>query len=204
MSRSLASAEVHGRLKGAAFAEFVRWYASEHGNDALAERIAVLPATLQLELGLDRNEATLGILASRWYDCRAIGVLLDAIVADAGREEYLALADGASAAIMRSTLRGVYRLLFEWLATPQRYARFCDRLWRSYHDTGTMQVEHDGPTRAICTIRAWSGHHPFVCAMCRSSAEVIYREMGCRNVHTERECCVAQGAESCRFVTQWE
>lgn len=191
-----------GRLKGAALAEFIRWYERERGSADLGARVALLPATLQLELGLDRSQSALGILASRWYDSRAIGVLLDAIIADAGPDEFEQLADRAASAVMGGTLSGVYRLLFTWLANPERYARFCGRLWSSYHDTGTMTIDHtDG--LAICTLTNWAGHHPFVCAMCRASAEVIYREMGCANVKTVRDRCVAHGGNACRFVTRW-
>jgi hypothetical protein len=192
-----------GRLKGAALAEFVRWYNTERGLDALLERVSILPPTLRLELGLERNSPTLGILASRWYDCRAIGILLDAIVADASPEAYMRMADATAVAVMEATLSGVYRLLFEWLATPERYARFCDRLWSSYHDTGTMRIEHTAPRRAECTISGWTGHHPFLCAVCRRSAEVIYARMGCESIATARESCIATGGDACRFVTQW-
>lgn len=203
MSSTVAGLTPDGRLKGAALAEFVRWYIGEHGLDALADRVGLLPMTLQLELGLDRSNPTLGILASRWYDCRAIGVLLDAITAETPPAEYARMADAAADAVMGATLSGVYKLLFEWLATPERYARFCDRLWRSYHDTGTMRIVHTAPKRAECTITSWTGHHPFLCAVCRRSAEIIYREMGCVSVSTTRESCVAEGSDACRFVTQW-
>lgn len=191
------------QIKGAALVEFVRWFARDFGTQVLVDRVALLPAPLQRELGIDPSNPTLGILASRWYGSRSIGVLLDAITAEADPAEVSRMADAAANAIMGATLRGVYRLLFEWLATPARYAQFCNRLWRSYHDTGTMKIEHTSPTRAVCSIADWSGHHPFLCAVCRGSAEVIYREMGCRSVTTTRTSCVDEGADACRFVTQW-
>lgn len=66
-----------------------------------------------------------------------------------------------------------------------------------------MVVDQVTPTMAICKLTDWHGHHPFVCAMCRVSAEVIYTEMGCKNVTTERERCIDDGADHCRFVTRW-
>lgn len=192
-----------GRIKGAALAAFVRWYEQDRGKDELRSRITALPGTLVLELGLDEHDGALGILASRWYDCRAIGVLLDAIVSGLNEQEVARVADTAAQAVMQQTLRGVYRMLFEWLATPERYAKHCNRLWSSYHDTGTMRVEQPEPTTAVCTISGWSGHHAVVCAMCRASAEAIYREMGCSNVTTARELCVGAGDPTCTFVTRW-
>ncbi len=190
-------------MKGSALAEFIRWYDQQRGRDVLAAQVTILPVALQQRLGLDRAKDSLGILASRWYDAEAIGALLDAIVADAPPEERELMARHAAQAVMQRTLRGVYRLLFQWLATPQRYASFANRLWQSYHDSGRMTVEQVTPTMAICTITDWHGHHPFACAMCRASAEVIYTEMGCKQVTCEREQCVDEGAEECRFVTRW-
>lgn len=199
----LVQADPTGRVKGAALAAFIRWYEQDRGKDELRARIGALPATLALELGLDENEGALGILASRWYDCRAIGVLLDAMVAGVDPPELQRMIDASARAVMQHTLRGVYRMLFDWLATPERYARHSHRLWSSYHDTGAMTVEQIEPTIARCTIAGWSGHHPVMCAMCRASAEVIYTEMGCTGATTVRHACVGDGAPSCVFVTRW-
>lgn len=190
-------------VKGSAFAEFIRWYDHERGRDVLAAQVTILPVAMQQRLGLDRTKDSLGILASRWYDAEAIGSLLDAIVADAVVDERELMARHAAQAVMQRTLRGVYRVLFQWLATPERYAGFANRLWRSYNDSGEMAVDQVTSTMAICTITDWHGHHPFMCAMCRASAEVIYTEMGCKHVTCEREQCVDDGADHCRFVTRW-
>jgi hypothetical protein len=201
--REVVPADPTGRVKGAALAAFIRWYEDDRGKDELRARIGALPATLALELGLDENEGALGILASRWYDCRAIGVLLDAMVAGVEPRELERMIDASARAVMQHTLRGVYRMLFDWLATPERYARHSHRLWSSYHDTGSMTVEQREPTIAHCTIAGWAGHHPVMCAMCRASAEVIYTEMGCTGATTVRHACIADGAASCVFITRW-
>jgi hypothetical protein len=193
----------NSHLKGSAFAEFIRWYERERGRDVLAAKVSILPDDMRGRLGLDPTKDSLGILASRWYDADAIAALLDAIVADAPPDQREHMARQAAHAVMQQTLRGVYRMLFQWLATPERYAGFAERLWRSYHDGGRMAVDQVTPTMAICTITDWPGHHPFMCAMCRASAEVIYTEMGCKHVICEREQCIDDGADHCRFVTRW-
>jgi hypothetical protein len=194
---------VTSHIKGSAFAEFVRWCEQEHGRDVLTAQLSTLSPQAREQLLLDPRGESVGILASRWYDTTAIGELIDALTRDASPQERDQMAQKAAQVVMQRTLRGIYRTLFQWLATPERYARFADRLWRSYHDSGRMTVEQVAPNLAVCTITDWHGHHPFACTMCRASAEVIYREMNCRDVVCVRETCVGEGDELCRFVTRW-
>jgi hypothetical protein len=190
-------------IKGSAFAEFLRWCEREHGREVLTAQLSTLSPEAREKLHLDPTKESIGILASLWYDTPAIGGLVDALTRDASPQEREHMAQQAAQIVMQRTLRGIYRTLFQWLATPERYAGFADRLWRSYHDSGRMVVERASPNVAICTITDWHGHHPFMCAMCRASAEVIYREMGCRDVVCVREACVDDGDAVCRFVTRW-
>jgi hypothetical protein len=192
-----------GRIKGAAFGEFLAWYQREFGRERLAATTQVIPIHVRNELELDLNRESLGILSSRWYPSDSIQILLDVIFASIEATRRSEMMERAADAVMQATLKGVYRVLFTWLATPERYARFADRLWRSYYDSGVMQVEQSGPTRAVCTVRDWHSHHPRICDINRAAAASIYRAMGCDGVVTRRECCVSDGAAECRFVTTW-
>jgi hypothetical protein len=198
--RSLAAIE-GGNIKGAAFLEFVRWFEAEYGLERLSAAVVSLPEPTRRALELD--PASPRILSSRWYEAAAIHALLEALTGSAEPAERARMAEQGAAAIMRGTLRGLYRVLFDWLATPARYARFADRLWRAYYDAGEFTVEQIGETRAVATIRAWPSHHPFLCEMHRHAAAEIYREMGCEDVQVRREACVAAGTDTCRFVTTW-
>jgi hypothetical protein len=132
-----------GRIKGAAFREFVAWYEQELGRAQLLTLLRSIPDDLRRELELDPARESLGILSSRWYPADAIHALLDAIIAGIDPDRRRESIERAADAVMRATLRGVYRILFEWLATPDRYARFADRLWRSYYDSGRASGLHD-------------------------------------------------------------
>ena len=203
MSKAGSPGPIPGRIKGAAFREFVGWYEQELGRERLLALSREIPGEMRRALDLDPARESLGILSSRWYAADAIHALLDAILAGIDADDRRDSIGRAADAVMRATLRGVYRILFEWLATPDRYARFADRLWRSYYDCGEMHVVQETPERAVCTIRDWHSHSPQLCDMNAAAAASIYRAMSCTGVTTQRTACVAQGASECRFVTTW-
>jgi len=192
-----------GRIKGAAFREFVAWCEGELGRSRLVAVARKLPSSVREGLALELDRDSLGILSSRWYDAAPMHALVEAIFMEIDARARVDSIERAADAVMRSTLRGVYRILFAWLASPERYARFADRLWRSYYDSGEMQVELVMSTTAVCTIRGWRAHHPRLCELNRAAASAIYRAMGCTDVTTRREACIDDGAEACRFVTTW-
>ncbi len=203
MSEARSPRPIPGRIKGAAFREFVGWYEEELGRERLLALLREVPDDVRRALELDPARESLGILSSRWYAADAIHALLDAVLAGIDPDHRRDSIGRAADAVMLRTLRGVYRILFEWLATPDRYARFADRLWRSYYDCGEMRVVQETPERALCTIHGWHSHSARLCDMNAAAAASIYRAMGCADVTTHRTACVDQGASECRFVTTW-
>lgn len=192
-----------GHVKGVALREFLVWLEQTHGRERMVAVAHGLPASARDALRLDDRLPSVGVLSSRWYPAAAIHALFDSVFAGLDASARAALVDRSADAVMAATLGGVYQVLFKWLATPERYARFADRLWRSYYDTGEMSVEQIGRHRAECTITDWRSHHPAACDMNRAAAAAIYRAMGCREVVVRRVACVAEGAAECRFVTTW-
>jgi hypothetical protein len=192
-----------GRIKGAAFREFLHWYAKEYGLGRLAEAIAILPPGARTLF--DGTEQHLGVLASAWYPAAAVHALLDAVVMGASREERLALAKGGARATMQATLRGIYKPLFSLFATPQIYAKFAPLLWKSYYDSGVFHVvvTPDGHS-AVTRISVWPSHHRFACDLNREAATVISESMGKTLVETYRQTCVADGAPDCIFISSWQ
>jgi len=188
-----------GRIKGAAFREFVAWYERTYGQRTLQE----LARTLYAGGELDHEKPTLGLLSSRWYSARTVHALLDTLVHEPDRDSRRALARQTAGAVLDGTIKGVYRMLFAWIATPERYARFAPALWDSYFDTGIFEVSEYAPGRTVAHVRDWRSHHPFLCEVNREAAVVLYRAMGCKNVKAERVACVDDGAPSCTFVTTW-
>jgi hypothetical protein len=67
------------------------------------------------ELHFDRTH--LGVLPSAWYSASAIHALLDAIVAGFSPEERTTFARKGAEAVLRVTLRGIYKMLFAMLVS---------------------------------------------------------------------------------------
>lgn len=190
------------RIKGAAFREFLRFYVKTYGEAALCERSARMPAALRAQLAPE--EPVLGVLHSTWYPAPLVHALLDELTRDMSDAQMRTLASKASSAVMQKTLHGLYKVLFDWMATPERYARHAPKLWHSYYDSGTMEITaQPSGTEALTVIRDWAAHHPFICELNRGAAEAIYAAMGCSDVVCERVACVSRGDAECRFVTRW-
>jgi hypothetical protein len=191
-----------GRIKGAALRQFLIWYERRLGERAFRERFTGLAPDLDGQL--DRGAEALGILASRWYDCRLIHGILDSLSAGLSEQELLAVTVEGSQAVMDHTLRGIYRSLFEWMANPKRYARHGGKIWSTYYDSGDFAIDSsETERRAACSIRNWASHHPILCDMNRGASTAIYRAMGLADADCVREACVSSGADECRFVTSW-
>jgi hypothetical protein len=191
-----------GHCKGGAFRELVRYYTGRYGSSQLATAVLSMPEAFRSEL--DPSSPTLGIVTSAWYDARTVHSLLDALTNGLTLTERRELAMDASTAVMKSTLHGVYRLLFRLMATPERYARHAPKLFSAYYDRGRIEVINGQPTCAVITTFDWTTHHPFICLLNWGAAKTIYSEMGCRNVRVERTHCVDGGATSCRFIVTWD
>lgn len=191
-----------GRIKGAAFREFIAYYRTTYGAPELKALVEALPAVHRREL--DPNDPVLGVLTSEWYPAELVHALLDEIARGKSEAALRELTSKASVAIMRATLRGLYRMLFEWMATPERYAKYAPKLWAAYYDSGEVAVEllPDGLT-ALSTTRNWRSHHPVICELNCGAGVEIYGAMGCREVTNERAQCVSRGDPYCRFVTRW-
>jgi hypothetical protein len=133
-----------------------------------------------------------------------VHALVDRMLEGVGVENRRTMATDAARHVMRATLHGVYRVLFEWIATPSRYARFASRLWASYYDSGEFNVVlDDSGLTAVCSVAGWKAHHPFMCELNLAAATEIYSAMGCRDVRTVRNRCVDDGDADCCFTTRW-
>ena len=188
-------------MKGAAFRELLRWYRNEYGTDALQDALNRLEP--QDRDSFDPSDEFLGVFTTRWYDARLVHHLIDALVEPIVVDQRSAMAHAAAHAVMNRTLRGIYRVLFDWMATPARYAKYADKLWQSYYDSGEFVVRMPDEQSAICTIRDWEAHHRFICDLNRGAAAAIYEAMGCEDVVVTRQACIEDGDAECRFRTTW-
>lgn len=190
-----------GRIKGAAFREFLIFYAERNGDAALADGANGVAS--EWRASLDPKRAALGVLASEWYPAPLVHELLDALTRGLSRDDRAALAADASRAIMNRMLRGIYKTLFQLMATPARYQRFGPKLWDAYYDSGTFRIDMPDDKTAICMVTKWDAHHPFICDLNCAAAVPVYEMMGCKAVRVIRTECVSLGSQRCEFVTNW-
>ena len=175
-------------IKGLVFKEFVRWYEDTRGHEAALEAYRSLPEELQRHLDPERE--CFGILASTWYPVTVVSGLLESIT--------LGLAHEARGTFLRAgvhhsigvTLTGVYRVLFQTLVTPERHARYAQKIWNQYYNTGTVVGVMLDEHRSEQIITDWAGHHPILCELSLSSLTVFHEHMGCKNVRVRRTSCV--------------
>jgi hypothetical protein len=189
------------RIKGAAVREFLRWYLEKLGPAAFAAARSKMPASLRTHFDLDGE--LLGVVSSVWYPAPAVHALLDVLLAGVSASERTRLAREGARAVLRVTLSGIYAGVFRLMMTPDRYARYSQRLWERFYDTGTMTKEVLSPRHHRTVISDWGAHHPFICELHTWSSEHIYTAMGCRNAVVERLGCVAEGADACSFDIRW-
>lgn len=190
-----------GRIKGAAFREFLTWYVLRNGESAL--RAVADRMDPEWRAHLDPERTVLGVLASEWYPAALVHSLLDALTGGLSTDARAEMADQAARAIMNRMLRGVYKTLFQLMATPERYQRFGPKLWDAYYDTGSFRIEMPDDLTSICRISNWDAHHPFICDLNCASAPPVYELMGCKGARVIRTECVSQGSAHCEFVTSW-
>ena len=160
-----------GCIKGAAFREFVVWYEQKVGPEAFESRVSKMPEWMKKDL--DVALPALGIRDSIWYPDVTVHRLLDLLTDNMTSGQRHALALQGANHVMDVTLRGIFRIMFGWMATPERYAAYGQRLWSSYYDCGDFQIAltEDGGG-AVATIRNWATHHPFICDINRGAPRV--------------------------------
>jgi len=207
-------------MKGIAFREFVRWYERSRGRDALLKAWRSLPDDLRAQLDPDRD--AFGLLAGSWYPIQIPAGLLESITWGLSPEARVALLREGTHHAVKATLTGVYRVLFETLMTPERHARYAQKIWSNYYNTGHVEGRILGPGRAEQVVRDWNGHHALLCELSIWSVTVFHEHMGCTNVKVSRSACVLSAAAprssrgvasrdvapveegACRFLVTWD
>lgn len=189
------------RIKGAAVREFLRWYAQRSSPEALRAAVATLPPALATLF--DPDAEAVGVLASSWYDSRAVHLLIEAIFATIPEEDRArSIREGARFGVDQST-RGIYRFVVERL-TPDLYVRQIQRLWGMLHDNGSREIVMTSKTSCRSYTRDWPGHHPVLCAATVETMGAIFEVMGCTDVRSRRIACVSEGAPECVAELAWE
>jgi hypothetical protein len=190
-----------GQIKGAPIVEFLRWYTSAYGRDALVGLLAGIELSPRVSLNLSYEH--FGLLSSDWYPARAFHEVLDRVVARTPPERVAWLARESARAVIATTLKGIYRVLFSFMMSPARYAQNAQQLFGRYYRPGTFLKLPLGSRGHRTVIRDWPGHHPLLCEMIVYTGEYVYEAMGCRDVEMRRTGCISDGASECSFETTW-
>jgi hypothetical protein len=183
-----------------AWAEMVRVYERMYGREKLRAALEAMPP--QWREGLDERHKTLGILDASWYLEEQRNAFFAAITRDLALHQKQALSKAFSKAVMDQSLRGLHRMIFAIMATPERFVKHAQSLWNVHHDTGQLRMRLLSPTSMEAAVLDWPAHGTFACMTNHYACMVTLEEMGCRDV-TERRVCIAEGGSECSGVYYW-
>jgi hypothetical protein len=202
MSAHLAPALDPGKMKGAAFREFVAWVEQDRGADVLAGVVADLPPDVQRHFLLGRP--ALGLLAGTWYPAELVHAFLDRLTRGLGEPELQRMARQGAEYTMERNLRGVYRSLFSLFVSPRMYVLGMQQLWNLHYDSGRVRNTELAPTTHRAEVTDWRAHHPFACRLNTAAVFPIYGAMKCQDIEVHREACVSHGDPYCAWVINWK
>ena len=194
-------AVVLSRAKGSGVLGYLHWYSEEYGVEQLLARVARIPESERP--GISADSATLGVIPTGWYESASIHRLLEVLTEGLSPDEITERARAAADHSVETAMNGLFKLAFQFLVTPERYAKHIQRFWNQLHNTGIREVEVVGPGEAISTISDWPGHHPFMCELVTFTTAAVFRRMGLQDVRTSREMCIDRGDPYCRSVLRW-
>jgi hypothetical protein len=183
-------------IKGLVIREFLRWYEESRGRESTMRAYGSLPEELRAQLDPERD--CFGMLAGSWYPIAIVTGMLESITWGLGPEERSTVLREGVRHSVGVTLTGVYRVLFRTLMTPERHARYAQKIWDNYYDSGTVTGRMLSETRAEQCVSDWPGHHPILCELSIWSLTVFHEHMGCKNVKVSRSSCVVDGQHSRR------
>jgi len=189
------------KIKGAGIREFFKWYLDRFGPEYVANRLAGLPAAVRAQI--EPDDPHLGVQAGEWYPAELVHTLLESAAQGMSPADRKTLMREGAQAALKSTVRGIYKFLFDAMMTPERYARRAQGLFSRYFNTGTMTKIAESPGAHLSLIHDWSSHHPLLCDFVLYTAETVYGAMGCKNVVSTRLSCISHGGEFCSFRVTW-
>ena len=189
------------RIKGSVMRELALWHERQFGPYATSALAADLPP--ELDRLVDRKRPALGLLASTWYPCELAHTMCDRAI-DGVTDEGRAIAREANRDIVPRMIHGIYKVLYQSVASPELYAKHVGRQWKKLHTTGERSFVIRAEGQALSTIRNWDGHHPFLCWMMIYTMASLFEAMRFHDVTVDRLSCVAHGADECATVLRWK
>jgi hypothetical protein len=190
------------RIKGLALVELVKGIRLNQGDPALARMVASMPTEVRSQLHPGREN--LGVLTGAWYPAAILNSFYDQLVVYLTASERRDLAETIGRWYVEKLLRGIYRLIFEALMTPERYVAHAQRLWDQGNDSGKLAMTLVDPFHIVGRIYDWHGHHPFGCEVAHQIGFHVFVAMGCKGVHSDLQCKSQTGKGDCSGTYAWD
>lgn len=190
------------RVKGAAFREFLLWYEEERGAEAMLALWQGLPRAERERLR--PGHPALGVLASRWYPSPLPNAILEAVYGGLTQAARRLAIQQATRVVTARALRGLYRVVFETVTTPELYARHLPRLWRQLHSSGERELVLERPGLARSVVRDWPGHHPMLCELVSFTTAAVFEAMKHEGVEVELVGCATLRGAECTTLVRWQ
>lgn len=190
-----------GHIKGTAALEFLVWYREEYGRDRMAAVLDRLKPADRSTFDLQRD--TLGLVPSMWYPAALVHRALDEVVRGLSLDQAEHLARRAGKAMADAKLRGLQRVLFSLIVTPEKYCKFVQRAWDLNYDNGTVEQRILSPTCHEGLVSGWRSHHPVLCDLHGELKVELYRRMGCKDIREGHRRCISRGDTVCGSTITW-
>jgi len=186
--------------KGSTIREFLLWHERRYGHEATLDLAADLtPAAMAM---INPTLPALGILSSSWYPMSVTHPMLSRVQARCGNEGR-DFAIEANREVVPRMIRGVYRVMFKAVVSPEMYARHVGRLWRQLHTTGTRSMTIRAPGEALSVLEDWPAHHPVSCWLTIYTMAQVFEAMGYKKWSVDRLSCVGHGAARCETLLRY-
>ncbi|MFW6067140.1 MAG: hypothetical protein ACOC97_02295 [Myxococcota bacterium] len=196
-----SSDELGGMVKGASFRELIRWARSRFGEDVLRKGYERLRPEDQALV--EPGAPAMGVVATRWYPMRLAATFSDTYLEGTSGEDRRQLIREATRFSMDRTLKGVQRMIFQVMMTPERAARHMNKIWHLNYDSGEVRWEVVAPGHIEASIRDWPGHTTDFCTMLQEMEIYFLELIGCENVRSARTACVGRGDPACTSTLTW-
>lgn len=192
-----------GRIKGVAIREFLAYLREELGDEAVIAAMRTFSAEDQTLI--DLSHPHLGFLGGSWYEARLVGGFMDALIETGGltKRTQDRLAEGGTRRTLSRNLNGIHRAILRIVGTPERHARFAQRLWDTYFGEGTIESTSVGDRKQQIRYFGWDGHHPWLCGTLSTASVVLYEHMGLQGVQVRRLGCISTGNRDCSHELTW-
>jgi len=100
----------------------------------------------------------------------------------------------------RSARTGGFQVMLGTIDDAVRTARY---LWRSFFDTGRLEIVTAGPEGIVARVLEFACPSPVVCDRITGWTETSLDPDGALGLHTVEVACVHEGAPYCEYRTTW-